>query len=701
MLAIRHDMRRAREAKGGCGYDGVMTDTDTTMSATIDALRQQINEHDYRYYVLDQPTLPDAEYDRLMRELRKLEAAYPALVTADSPTQRVGAQAVSTFAPVIHGQAMLSLDNAFTEPDALAFDQKIRERLSEDQTVRYHCEPKLDGLAVSLTYENGRLLCGATRGDGNIGENVTANLRTIRQLPLNLRGTDYPAWLEVRGEVYMPKASFLRLNQQAQQQGDKPFANPRNAAAGSLRQLDPHITASRSLAIMCYAIGAVRGARNLPLYHSEMLQRLAAWGFAIPEHSTTVADVQGCLAYYYQMVTLRESLPYAIDGVVYKVDNIGQQQQLGATAKAPRWAIAHKLPAEEEITQVESIDFQVGRTGVLTPVARLTPVFVGGVTVSNATLHNIDEVQRKDIRVGDTVIVRRAGDVIPEIVRVLPERRLAQAAMLVLPTQCPVCHSAVEQLEGESAARCVAGLFCAAQRKEALRHFASRKAMDIDGLGDKLMEQLVDAGQVETVADIYRLTRDELLSIPRMGVRSVDNLMQSIARSKATTLPRFLFALGIRGVGEATALHLAQHFTELAPLLQATEEELLLVHDIGPVVAGHIQHFFHEAHNRTIIERLCAYGVHWPLCNKPSVGLPLAHENCVLTGTLNQLTRVEATAHLQRLGAKVGNSVSKATTLLIAGSNPGSKLQQAEQLHIRIMDEAQLLHLLQQYTASE
>ena len=666
-----------------------------TVIANVNALKQELNEHNYHYYVLDAPTISDAAYDRLLRELQKFEKQYPQLVSPDSPTQRVGATPLAAFEQVNHRQAMLSLDNAFAEDEVLAFTHRAQERLGDTAQIRYSCEPKLDGLAVSLLYQNGQLIQGATRGDGRSGENVTANLRTIRDLPLSLRGNDYPQLLEVRGEVYIPTAGFARLNALAEQQGDKLFVNLRNAAAGSLRQLDPRITAQRPLALFCYAIGTVDGG-TLPNSHSEILQCLQQWGLRIPEHRETVDDAAGCLAYYKGMLACRADLPYAIDGIVYKVDSLAMQQQLGHVARAPRWAIAHKFPAEEEMTQVQDIEFQVGRTGVLTPVARLLPVFVGGVTVSNATLHNIEELQRKDVRIGDTVVIRRAGDVIPEVVKIIESQRPDNAQIITMPKQCPACDAIVVKIDGETATRCMAGLSCPAQRKEAIKHFAARKAMNIDGLGDKLVEQLVDAQLIQTIADLYHLPREALLDLARMGERSADNLLAALEKSKQTTLPRFLFALGIREVGEATANNLAEHFMSLTAIMQADEEALLAVDDVGPIVAKRLREFFHESHNQTVIEQLQQADIHWPAINPVTTQLPMSGENCVLTGKLIALSRDQAKQQLQQLGAKVSGSVSKATTLVIAGADAGSKLKRAQQLDIKIIDEEALLVLLQQ-----
>ncbi len=658
-------------------------------------LREQLAEHNYRYYVLDEPSIPDAEYDRLFAELQQLEADYPELIGPDSPTQRVGGAPLSVFDEVQHTVPMLSLGNVFSEGELRDFDRRVREGLGHEQ-IRYCVEPKLDGLAISLRYEQGVLVRAATRGDGHSGEDVTANVRTITSLPLRLRGA-HPAVLEVRGEVFMPRDGFEALNQRQREQGNKTFANPRNAAAGSLRQLDPRITATRPLRIYCYGVGVVEGA-ELPDSHYRILQSLRDWGLPVSPEIRVVEGVENCLAYYETIGQGRDSLPYDIDGVVYKVDSIPQQQELGFVSRAPRWAIAHKFPAQEELTVIEAVEWQVGRTGALTPVARLRPVAVGGVTVSNATLHNLDELRRKDVHIGDTAIVRRAGDVIPEVVGVLAERRPPDAPMPKLPTHCPICDADVLRAEGESVARCSGGLYCPAQRKEALKHFASRKAMDIDGLGDKLVEQLVEADLLHDPADIFSLDTQQVAGLERMGEKSAQNLIQAIERSKATTLPRFLFAMGIREVGEATAANLAQHFGSLEAIEAASEEALLAVDDVGPIVAKHIHGFFAQPHNREVIERLRAEGVKWPEVARPSAEQqPLLGQTFVLTGTL-AMSRDEAKQALQALGAKVAGSVSKKTTVVVAGEAAGSKLTKAEQLGVEIWDEARLRQLLDEYS---
>ena len=654
----------------------------------IRELREQIEHHNYRYYVLDDPEISDARYDALMRELQALEAAHPDLVTPESPTQRVGAPSDRQFAEVVHAVPMLSLENGFAAQDVLDFDRRARERLDVDD-VEYCAEPKIDGLAISVRYEDGRLVQAATRGDGTRGEDVTANVRAIRSVPLGLRGHRLPRVLEVRGEVFMTRKSFEQLNRRAAEQGEKTFANPRNAAAGSLRQLDPRITASRSLDLFFYGVGATDGW-SLPRRHSEVLASLRDLGLRVCPEIQTVDGAGGCLAYYERIGRRRGSLGYDIDGVVYKVDRLDWQRDLGFVARAPRWALAHKFPAEEETTTVRDVEFQVGRTGALTPVARLEPVFVGGVTVSNVTLHNMDELARKDVRIGDTVVVRRAGDVIPEVVRVIPDLRPPDARVVRMPARCPVCGSHVTRAEGEAVARCTGGLVCQAQRRESIRHFASRRAMDIEGLGDKLVEQLVESGRVETPADLYTLTAEELAGLERMGEKSAANLVAALERSKRTTLARFLFALGIRDVGEATALALAEHFGSLAPLESAGLEEIQQVRDVGPVVAAHVRDFFAESRNRKVIAELRRHGVAWPegARVRAATGGPLEGEVVVITGTLASMTRDEARAAARAAGATVTESVSRKTTLLVVGAEPGSKLRKAQELGVTVVDES-------------
>ena len=664
------------------------------ISRRVAELRKEINHHNYLYYVEDAPEIPDAEYDRLLRELQQLEQQYPQLITPDSPTQRVGAEPVKAFGQVKHAIPMLSLDNAFSDEEVREFDRRVRERLGRQEPIEYVAEPKLDGLAISIRYVEGVLVQAATRGDGVTGEDVTHNVRTIAAVPLRLMAEGYPAVLEVRGEVYMPKAGFEKLNRKARERGEKEFANPRNAAAGSLRQLDPRITAERPLAFFCYGLGEVEGGA-VAEDHYRTLLKLKQWGIPVSPETKCCHGAEALLDYYREVEQRRNTLPYEIDGVVYKVSRFDRRDILGFVARAPRWAIAHKFPAQEEMTRLLDIEVQVGRTGALTPVARLEPVHVGGVMVSNATLHNEDEIKRKDIRIGDTVIVRRAGDVIPEIVGVVLSKRPRDARLFEMPSRCPVCGSEVIRAEGEAVARCSGGLFCAAQRKQAIKHFASRKAMDIDGLGDKLIEQLVDEGLIEDVADLYHLTHTQLASLERMGDKSAINLLTAIEKSKATTLPRFLFAIGIREVGEATALNLARHFGTLEAIEQADLETLQSVPDVGPIVAAHIHAFFRQSHNIEVIDKLIAAGVHWPKVERvEEKAQPLAGKTFVLTGTLESMSRSEAKEKLQALGAKVSGSVSKKTDYVVAGADAGSKLAKAQTLGIKVLDEEALLHII-------
>ena len=655
-------------------------------------LHSELHEHNYRYYVLDDPVISDTGYDRLLRELQDLEATYPELVSADSPTQRVGAVPSKAFDEVRHAVRMLSLDNAFSDEELGDFDRRVRERLDVG-AVEYAAEPKLDGVAVSMRYEDGVLVRAATRGDGVTGEDITANVRTIAGVPLRLEGRGIPPVLEVRGEVYLSHEGFARLNRQALEHDQKTFVNPRNAAAGSLRQLDPKVTASRPLEIYCYGIGQVKDGR-LPERHTDILSQLRDWRLRIYDGIERVAGVDGCIAYYNRLSEARDALPFDIDGVVFKVDRLDQQAALGFVARAPRWAIARKFPAQEEQTRVLGIDVQVGRTGALTPVARLEPVFVGGVTVTNATLHNADEVQRKDVRIGDTVMIRRAGDVIPEVVSVILKQRVRGARRFEMPVTCPECGSAVERVEGEAVARCSGGLFCPAQRKEAIKHFASRRAMDIDGLGDKLVEQLVERGLISDVSDLYGLTVEDIAGLERMAEKSAGNLVSALEKSKDTTLARFIYALGIREVGEATAQVLSQSFGELESLMQADVDALLAVRDVGPVVAQHIVGFFAEAHNGDVIRKLLAAGVHWPVVEQPQPQeQPLAGKTFVITGTLS-MPRSDLKARLQAAGAKVAGSVSKKTDYVVAGENAGSKLDKAGELGVAVLTEAECLAML-------
>jgi DNA ligase (NAD+) len=662
-------------------------------AARVSNLRELLERYNYRYHALDDPEVPDAEYDRLMLELRALETQYPQLLTPDSPTMRVGAAPVAAFGTVRHRVAMLSLDNAFTDDEVRDFDRRIHERLGETAPIRYSAEPKLDGLAISARYENGVFVQGATRGDGETGEDITQNLRTIKALPLKIRAQKPPRVLEVRGEVFMPLAGFKRFNEEAVARGEKTYVNPRNAAAGSLRQLDPRMTAARPLDLFIYGVGIIEGG-ELPPHHSEMLRELRRLGFKICPQSRVVQSIEGCLDYYREMGAARSQLAYQIDGVVYKVDDSNLQRQLGFISRAPRWAVAHKFPAEEALTVVRDIEFQVGRTGALTPVARLAPAFVGGVTVSNATLHNMDELVRKDVRVGDTVVIRRAGDVIPEVARILPERRVAGAKLVALPTVCPICGSPVVREADQAVARCTGGRRCAAQRKGEIMHFASRRAMDIQGLGDKLVEQLVDRDWVRTPADLFSLHASQLAELERMGEKSAEKLQSAIENAKSTSLPRFLYALGIRDVGEATALALAQHFPDIAELRRAGEDEIQRVPDVGPVVAKQVAAYFLDADNAAVVDRLLAAGITWPKPARPSSKNARWDKTFVLTGTLKSLTRDAARDAILERGGKVAGSVSKKTDYVVAGAEAGSKLTKAEQLGIRVLDEAAFLKLL-------
>lgn len=656
-------------------------------------LRELLNRYNHRYHALDDPEVPDAEYDRLMLELRGIENQYPQLVTDESPTQRVGTAPVSAFAAVRHRVPMLSLENAFSDDEARDFDRRVRERLENDRSIRYTAEPKLDGLAISARYENGKFVRGATRGDGESGEDITQNLKTIGALPLIVRAADIPKMLEVRGEVFMPIAGFKRFNQEATERGEKTYVNPRNAAAGSLRQLDPRMTAARPLDLFIYGIGYVEGG-DLPKHHGQLLQLLRRWGFKICPESRVVESIDACLGYYREMGDARSKLPYQIDGVVYKVDDMDLQRQLGFISRAPRWALAHKFAAEEALTTVRQIEFQVGRTGALTPVARLEPVFVGGVTVSNATLHNMDELTRKDVREGDTVVIRRAGDVIPEVVRVLPERRVAGASPIELPATCPVCASAVVREDDQAVARCSGGRACAAQRREEIKHFASRRALDIQGLGDKLVDQLVERDWVRNAADLFLLEAAQLATLDRMGEKSAQKLQSFIARAKHTTLPRFLYALGIRDVGEATALGLAQYFGDVAALRRAPADEIQRIPDVGPVVARNVAAYFSDADNSAIVDRLLASGIDWPAVDAQRSSNAWAGHTFVLTGTLVAMTRDQAQEAILLRGGKVSGSVSKKTHYVVAGADAGSKLKKAQELGIRVLDESAFLELL-------
>jgi DNA ligase (NAD+) len=662
----------------------------------IDALQDQIRTYDYHYYVLDEPLVPDVEYDRLFRTLQQLEAEHPHLLTPDSPTQRVSGTPSDAFMPVAHKQAMLSLSNVFSTEELQAFVKRATDKLDEpNQLLMFTCEPKLDGLAVNLTYENGILIYAATRGDGATGENITANIKTISSIPLKLRTENPPLFIEIRGEVYMPKAGFEAYNQKARELGEKTFVNPRNAAAGSLRQLNPAVTANRPLAIYCYGIGACEGFK-LPNSHYAQLQLLKDFGFRVSPEAKKEEGIQGCLNYYTQLLAKRDQLPFEIDGVVYKIDSIPLQQQLGFVSRAPRFACAHKFPASEEMTRLLAVDFQVGRTGALTPVARLEPISVGGVTVSNATLHNLDEIIRKDIRIGDYVIVRRAGDVIPEVVSVVSAKRPTSTQEIHLPEQCPVCGSDVVREEGEAIARCMGGLFCKAQLKRMMWHFASRKAMYIEGLGSVLIEQLVDEGLVFHLAHLYELDLETLAKLPRMGEKSAQNLLMALEKSKKTTFNRFLYALGIREIGESSARVLADHFIDIETLKTTTIDDLMTLNDIGPVGASNVVHFFAQSHNIEVINRLLELGIHWPKIEKKEINLenPFYGKTVVLTGTLNNMGREEAKAKLLALGSKVSGSVSAKTDYLIAGAEAGSKLAKANELGVAVLDEEQFMQMI-------
>ena len=667
-----------------------------SLQQQIDTLRQDLRRYEYEYHVLDNPTIPDAEYDRLFHQLKALEAAYPELITADSPTQRVGAKPLSGFAQIRHEIPMLSLDNAFSDEEFYAFVKRIEDRLIRlPDPLTFCCEPKLDGLAVSILYVNGVLTQAATRGDGTTGEDITANIRTIRNIPLQLLMDNPPTRLEVRGEVFMPHAGFERLNQQALEKGEKTFANPRNAAAGSLRQLDPKITSKRPLVLNAYGIGIAEGV-DLPNTHYDRLQWLKSIGIPVNPEIRLCNGTDEVLDFYRDIQNKRSSLGYDIDGTVLKINDIALQEKLGFISKAPRWAIAYKFPAQEELTRLNDVEFQVGRTGAITPVAKLEPVFVAGVTVSNATLHNGDEIERLDIAIGDTVVIRRAGDVIPQIIGVLHDRRPADARPIVFPKTCPVCDSAIVRIEGEAVARCTGGLFCAAQRKEALKHFVSRKAMDIDGVGGKLIEQLVDRELIHTPADLFKLDLTTLTRLERMGTKSAENALASLEKAKNTTLARFIFALGIREVGEATALNLANHFKTLEALQNADLEALQQVPDVGEVVANRILAFWHEPHNVAVVNDLIAQGVHWETVETKEVTENrFKGKTVVLTGTLTQMGRNEAKALLQDMGAKVSGSVSAKTDFVIAGDAAGSKLIKAQELGVTVLTEEEFLAEIQ------
>ena len=662
----------------------------------LETLRQTLRKYEYHYHVLDNPLVPDAEYDRLMNELKNLEWQHPEWITPDSPTQRVGAKPLEGFAQITHELPMLSLDNAFSDEELDGFLRRIENLIAQDpEKMTFCCEPKLDGLAVSILYENGSLVQAATRGDGTTGEDITANIRTIRNIPLKLNLENPPARLEVRGEVFMPQKGFNILNERALEKGEKTFANPRNAAAGSLRQLDPKVTRQRPLELNAYSIGIYESDDELPSTHYERLQWLKSIGIPVNGEIRLATGREELLKFYAEIQSKRPNLGYDIDGTVLKVNDIALQEQLGFISRSPRWAIAYKFPAQEEMTVLNDVEFQVGRTGAITPVAKLEPVFVAGVTVSNATLHNGDEIERLGVVIGDTVIIRRAGDVIPQIIGVVKERRPENAKKIHFPTACPVCESAVIRVEGEAVARCTGGLFCAAQRKEALKHFVSRKAMDIDGVGEKLIEQLMARELIHTPADLFKLDLTSLMRLERMGEKSAQNALNSIEKSKSTTLARFLYALGIREVGEATALNLANHFGTLAAIREANIETLTQVQDVGEVVANHIFRFWQEPHNVEVVEDLIKQGVHWQDVVQVEIAdNPLKNKNVVLTGTLTQLTRDEAKALLQSLGCKVSASVSSKTDYLIAGEKAGSKLTKAQELGITVLSEQDFVNLI-------
>ena len=678
-----------------------MSQPDPTLLEEISQLRADLDDANYRYYVLDEPTLTDADYDRKLQRLKQLEGEHPELISPDSPTQRVGAAPAEGFPEVAHAIPMLSLDNAFSRDDIVAFAERVAERLEcQSEEIEFSCEPKLDGAAVSLVYEQGVLVSGATRGDGRTGEGITSNLRTLRSVPLKLMGKNVPELVEVRGEVIMRHSGFEALNERAREEGSKVFANPRNAAAGSLRQLDPRITATRPLEFHAY-----QAARLEPdlgdATHSALMARLSTLGFRTSAELTTMYGPYAVADYCEQLGAKRDQLGYDIDGVVIKVNDLRHQRELGFVARAPRWAVAFKFPAQEEVTTLNDVEFQVGRTGAITPVARLAPVTVAGVTVSNATLHNADEITRLGVMIGDTVAIRRAGDVIPQVVRVDEEKRPADARVITFPDHCPVCGSDIERLEGEAVARCSGGLYCAAQRKEALKHFASRKALDIDGLGEKLIEQLVDQEWVKTPADLFHLSVEQLKSLPRMGEKSATNLVNALEKAKQTTLARFIYALGIREVGEATAANVANHFGTLQALQDADQAALEAVNDVGPIVAKHIHTFFRQPHNLETLQALIEAGITWQESEVTQGPTPLEGQTWVLTGAMESMTRDEGKARLQALGAKVAGSVSKKTTCLVAGEAAGSKLTKAEQLGVEVIDEATFIERLAAWEQSE
>ena len=664
----------------------------------IEQLTKQLQTYNHEYYVLDNPSIPDAEYDRVFRQLQELEAQHPELKSANSPTQKVGGQALDKFVQVAHEVPMLSLDNAMAEDEFVAFHKRINDRLKTDQDFEFCCEPKLDGLAVSIIYENGQFTRAATRGDGAVGEDITENVRTIKSIPLSLIGDNIPQRIEIRGEAFLLLDGFEKFNEDAKKNGTKPMVNPRNGAAGSLRQLDSKITASRPLSFYAYGIGVVSEDFELADKHYQRLMQVKQLGLPVCPEITVATGIEGVLAFYQNIADKRASLNYEIDGTVLKVNDIAVQQKLGFVARAPRWAIAYKFPAQEELTTLNDVEFQVGRTGAVTPVAKLEPVFVGGVTVSNATLHNAEEIERLQIKIGDTVVIRRAGDVIPQVVSVITERRPEDARDIEFPTECPVCGSHVEKPEDEAVTRCTAGLYCSAQRKEAIKHFASRKALDVDGLGDKIVEQLVDEKLILSPADLFNLTTEQVASLERMGPKSAENLINALVAAKQTSLPKFLYSLGIREVGEATAANLANHFFTLEAIQQADIEALVEVDDVGEIVAKHVKRFFAEAHNQEVIENLLAQGIHWPVIEQKSEDQqPLAGLTYVLTGSMSAMGRGDAKNILVGLGAKVAGSVSAKTNFLIAGEKAGSKLTKAQDLGVEVLNEEQMLALFKQH----
>ncbi len=662
----------------------------------LESLRDQINHHNYLYHSIDAPEILDAEYDQLFRRLKEIETKHPELVVDDSPTQRVGSTPLEGFSQVTHERPMLSLDNAFGEEDLVDFDRRIKSRLNRNDDLEYTCEPKIDGVAISLLYENGKLVQGATRGDGTTGENVTQNVRTIESIPLKLVGEGFPQRLEVRGEIYIARSTFDQLNIEAERQGDKVFANPRNATAGSLRQLDAGLTAKRKLTMFCYSVGLVEGGQ-LPNSQSEILAQLKQWGLRTNPLVGVVTGIADCTRYFADMQGRRADLDYDIDGVVMKINDMGLQQTLGMLTRTPRWAIAHKFPAEEGATQLLDVEFQVGRTGAITPVARLAPIKVGGVTISNATLHNMDEVDRLGLMIGDTVIIQRAGDVIPKVTSVQKHLRPVDAREIVMPQVCPACSAEIKIAVGEVIAKCSNGMFCTAQQKESIRHFASRLAMDIEGLGDKLVVQLVDEKLIETTADLFQLTEAQLVSLERMAPKSANNLLAALEKSKDTSLPRFIYSLGIQEVGESTARNLAMHFGDLESMMAADQETLESVSDVGPIVASKIRAFFQSEKNRQVIAELCQAGLRWPVIERSANASSLEGQTFVLTGTLSQITRNEAKAKLQSLGAKVAGSVSKNTSYVVAGDAAGSKLTKAQELGISVLSEDDLMALFTEH----